>query len=428
MSSQAVVPRRSRRLATFIPASYWISMGYSQDDAQAMEKLQNDMKKYCDVSENNDVILKGRGGDGLPYHDLMLPHWKKLFKALHGRTSINEFTLIGVSLPSVVLDIMFPALQSINLEEFGISSVGLGTDEFVKLSSFIKDSTSIKTLCIGGDTINDMSVASSLSDAVKGHPTFQTLVLVKSGLNNAHILGKVLEGCSGLNELRLIGHEKLGMEGVALVADFIRCNHPMKVIHLQRNKISDYDTLVLASALKQNKNLSRLNLQNNNDITEEGNKNLLAALYEPTSMDSIIASNHTCMAYSYDLRNTSIVAQRPPIEIEVFRINKGDYTIGQKIRKKVVLALCRQDGELFDLSHFNDLPLRLMPRVLELIQEHTIGRTLAYKSTPIQLEKDALTRLFHTLRGWELPLLFENLGSPSAERGGKKRKRRKTRR
>ena len=113
---------------------------------------------------------------------------------------------------------------------------------------------------------------------------------------------------------------------------------------------------------------------------------------------------------------------------ELFKINLDDISIQQKIRKKVVLALCRQDGELFDLSHFNDVPLNLMPRVLELIQEHTDARTQAVRRMPIQLEKDALSRLFHTLRGWELPLLFENLGSPSSERGEKKRKRRKTRR
>jgi len=68
-----------------------------------------------------------------------------------------------------------------------------------------------------------------------------------------------------------------------------------------------------------------------------------------------------------------------------------------------------------------------MPRVLELIQKHSEARTGAVKSTPIQLEKDALSRLFHTLRGWELPLLFENLRPKKASAAGK-RKRRKTRR
>ena len=133
---------------------------------------------------------------------------------------------------------------------------------------------------------------------------------------------------------------------------------------------------------------------------------------------------------------------RPLLERELLTINDGNYniglpelaidhgkgyTIGQKIRKKVVLALCRQDGELFDLSHLNDLPLQLMPRVLELIQEHSWARTKSVNNMPLQLEKDALSRLFHTLRGWELPLLYENL-SIKKETAGKRKRKRRTRR
>jgi len=162
----------------------------------------------------------------------------------------------------------------------------------------------------------------------------------------------------------------------------------------------------------------------NDDITEVGKKTLLEALYDPTSMDSIVKSNHSCRAYVHDTDNPSVVAQRPPIETEVLTTNDDrDMSIKQKIRKKVVLALCGVDGSLFDLSHLNDLPLQLMPRVLELIQEHTEARTRAIKTMPNQLEKDALTRLFHTLRGWELPLLFENLRVSSATDTTRKRKR-----
>ena len=54
----AVLPRRSRRLATIIPASHWVSLEYSQEEAQGMEKLQNDMKNYCD---NDDVDISSIG-------------------------------------------------------------------------------------------------------------------------------------------------------------------------------------------------------------------------------------------------------------------------------------------------------------------------------------------------------------------------------
>ena len=125
----------------------------------------------------------------------------------------------------------------------------------------------------------------------------------------------------------------------------------------------------------------------------------------------------------YDIKNISAVDKRPPIEREVL-INGWGISIQQKIREKVVLALCGVDGSLFNLFYLNDLPLKVMPRVLELIQKHTTMRRSS--KPPIQLEKDALSRLFHTLRGWELPLLFENLKPKKGQAAGKRK--RKTRR
>ena len=48
-AEEAAPPRRSMRHATIIPASYWISIGYTQAQATAMEKLQNDIENYYDV-------------------------------------------------------------------------------------------------------------------------------------------------------------------------------------------------------------------------------------------------------------------------------------------------------------------------------------------------------------------------------------------
>lgn len=203
------------------------------------------------------------------------------------------------------------------------------------------------------------------------------------------------------------------------MADFIGSNNPTKVLILNHNNISNNDTSLLASALRRNTHLQELDIRNM-DITEDGEMTLLTALFDPTSIDSIIESNHTCKVYTYDDSNVTVRAQRPPLEREVTKINAhNEMSIQQKIRVKVVLALCRQDGELFDLSHFNDLPLGVMPRVLELIQEHTAMRRIACNEN--QLKIDALSRLFHTLRGWELPLLFENLNRPSTNNSTMKR-------
>jgi len=401
-------------------------LGYSEDDAQLMEKLQNDIKKYCDG--NNETLIKLDGGDTsiVTHHDMMLPHWKKLFKALRGRTSVDEVFISAITLPISILDIMFPTFQSMNLNHIVLSYTRLGVEGLLRLTYFVKDNASLKHLTIGGEAIN-LAIATSLSNALNNHPTLERITLLKCGLDNAALLTTILRGCKGLHKVRICV-EEFGPDSIGVLAEFISCNHPIECIDLGFNNISNRDTVVLASALKENTNLKWLNLKKN-DITEEGDKNLLKAVFDPTSMDSIVNSNHVCRAYTYDINSISAIAERPLSEREVHVINaNNDMSIQQKIRKKVVLALCEFDGSLFDLSHFNDLPLQLMPRVLELIQKHSQSRKKAVISNPLQLEKDALSRLFHTLRGWELPLLFENLNNPSVNVTTGRRKRRKTRR
>ena len=77
MRNQIHPIRRSKRLATIIPASYWISIGYTEDTAQYVEYLQHDMKEYCDSSESNIHLRSHDSEIMLPFHELMLPHWEK---------------------------------------------------------------------------------------------------------------------------------------------------------------------------------------------------------------------------------------------------------------------------------------------------------------------------------------------------------------
>jgi hypothetical protein len=261
--------------------------------------------------------------------------------------------------------------------------------------------------------------------ALKNHPTLEKIGFARCELHNVAVLKIILEGCKTI-KLLTICMEDLKSDSIDILADFISSNHPVETLELKGDDISDNDTVLLASALKKNTNLIQCDLSGN-DITEVGQKNILKALYDPTSMGSLVESNHKCIPYSYDIINESILEQRPPLEIEIISINiDDDMSIQRKIREKVVLALCGMDGGLFDLSYFNDLTLQLMPRVLELIQKHTDARTR--QSNEMQLEKDTLSRIFHTLRGWELPSLFVNLNNPSANVTTGKRKRRKTRR
>ena len=438
-NNQATLPRRSRRLATIIPAEHWISMGYSEDDAQLMEKLQNDIKKYCDNNGDIDIDLRGRNEFGLlPHHDLMIPHWQKLLKSLKGRTNV-AFGLVDISLPASLLETVFPALQLVNIVELTLFGCRMGSEGFTLLSSFLENNSNLESLGVGADDINGysidqgMSVASTFSEAIKNHPTLEKVFIAACiAYNTTNILRTILEGTTTIKDLTISMHY-FDSEDIAVFADFISSNNPTEVLTLNQCNITDYDTLLLASSLKTNTNLKMLYLYDN-EITQDGETTLLNALYNPTSIDSIIKSNHTCYTRTHDsTRNRNSIVETN-LEAEVLVVNDDRVThcnVWEKIRRKVVLALCRVDGEIFDLSLLNDIPPQLMPRVLELIQEHTTSRSLSLEmemeTIGDQLEIDALSRLFHTLRGWELPLLFVNLNTPSANATGK-RKRRKTRR
>jgi len=451
----AILPRRSRRLATILPASYWISIGYSNEEAEAMEEIQKDMKKYCDgddevimIESDLSVLDYGKttiellggcpGREVTPHHDMMLPHWKKFAKALIGRVSVEILTIVGISLPVSVLDIIFPTLQTMNLSDLRLVDVGLSNEGMLRLSSFLRPNKTIWNLILGVKGVDDLSVATSFSDAIINHPKLLGLSMGGCGSNIASgVIPKILHGCSKLEQVDLALEDNFVSDGIAAISDFIGCNHPVGLVKLNNMKIIDIDSdiAVLVSALKQNTKLWQLDLRND-DITEEGKKALLKSMFDPTNMDSIVKSNHSCIPFTFkvsqqspkelsvrDLYNSSITARRPILEREVIFINGLSISIKQKIRKKVVLALCGIDGELFDLSHFNNLPLQLMPRVLALIQEHSWSRVALVRSKPNQLERDALSRLLHTLRGWELPLLFENLSPKKGEVGKRKRKK-----
>lgn len=152
--NQAVIPRRSRRLATFIPASHWIAIGYSNEVAQLMEKLQHDMKKYYDGSGHTVVELRGRRVNNLPLpcNDMMLPHWKRFVDEI--RRYVDTIHIVEICIPISVLDMIFSAVQ---LQKLQLIGVDLGNEGLLRVVAFLEDhsSASLHRLALGWDAIDD---------------------------------------------------------------------------------------------------------------------------------------------------------------------------------------------------------------------------------------------------------------------------------
>ena len=380
-----ILPRRSRRLSTIIPASHWMSIGYLPREAEEMENLMIDMDRYREEFEDgidfNVKLESGYPDMVVPYHETMLPLWKRFSKALMINNEDEDFDTLD------------------------INSISM-----------------------------DIHAARLLSDAIMyNHPRLKKVKLQQCGLSNTSLLQTFLAGCSRIETIALEDNE-IGSEGALVIAEFISDNHPVKqqVIRLANNNISDGDMVAFASALKLNTHLFLVDLIDN-DITDQGWNVIQNAVFDTRRMNALVDCNHTCVILRYYGDEDDDLSDIPILEREVIVIN-GDidvYTgeilptqipVNKKIRKKVVLALCKQNQELFDLSYLNDLPLQLMPRVLELIQEHSLARLEEYKDEDKQLETDALSRLFHILRAWQLPLLFDNLHGVPTHRSKRRRK------
>ena len=79
-----------------------------------------------------------------------------------------------------------------------------------------------------------------------------------------------------------------------------------------------------------------------------------------------------------------------------------------KIRYKVVLAFFTINTDLFDPRGFDDVPLELMPRLLEIAQQDLghdgFGEEVCKRSKCGR--NPALSRIYEVMMGWNTPLLF----------------------
>ena len=187
----------------------------------------------------------------------------------------------------------------------------------------------------------------------------------------------------------------------------------------------------MCDVLKRNTTLNSLNLEQNNKlrvmsggrrqwndehgyerlpVVQRGRPEIVNCLYDTSSLQSIVDSNHTCMVDMATGGYTSCSGTR--IEKLMKSINSLA-NAGKKIRYKVVLALNETDC-LYNARDFDSLPLELIPRLLELIQleigyygfgkevvQHETGKKYAKKSDM------RINRLYDFVTGSNTQLLFE---------------------
>ena len=195
----------------------------------------------------------------------------------------------------------------------------------------------------------------------------------------------------------------------ANAADFVavlKKNTNLQSLNLAKNYFNSTSIPILADGLKNNTTLLSLDLSDNK-IKLEGKKDMIRIVAcDTTSLRTIADSNHSCQLIMTDNCYKSNVTH----EKEMRNISKLENE-GQKIRYKVVLALFAfGNEELFNPRVFDDLPLELMPRLIEIVQQEVgyncFGKGVVDKVRKTKSKK-MLCRLYKLFHGiGNLPLLF----------------------
>jgi Ran GTPase-activating protein (RanGAP) involved in mRNA processing and transport len=395
---------------------------------------------------------------------------KALAKALKKHPAIRRVNLAYCSLAGGhdVLDKILTACKTYDSLEIGHED--FESESVAAVAKFLGKKHSLTSFSLVGAAV-DKENKKLLSEALVKNKTIQKLCLHSNNLQLPAIIRntkKITKSLCRLTHLDL-SFNKLPLAGAKAMATFLDeadCN--LVSLIMSNNHLTTKGANVLLPALKKNTSLQHLDLSHNwlsdkcaptvIDLLKHnstlltfdlsGNKGLKTverrrrrryrfvegrytfdetphvdggrakivkeALFDTTSLESIISSNHTC-----SVRMTGF-NHNDSYEESIRKINALDVREGKKIRLKIVLAK-RFKEDLFDLRSFDDVPLELMPYLLEMLHQEIGcdgygGNILQQWANYTKNQTDrwtvakyakSLSRLYETIKTWQsLPALF----------------------
>ena len=355
----------------------------------------------------------------------------------HPELSLVNLTKTGLEKNNDALKIVLEGSKELNsllVADHAFDSEGLGF-----ISNFLKKKNAMTVFSMERMDVKDIDKAKLLKQTLQKNTTLEQLslgsnLLGMSGLSN-RVLSTVMSGIKGsesLTHVDLSGNEIRRMPSMKVIAKYLASNPALIELDMSHNGIPAKSADVLIQSLKTNTNLEHLSLRYNNitdrsvpaftdtlqnnttlrylDLYENnlriqtGRKGMLKALCDVTSLDSIAHnSNHTC---SLLISGSNYGGT---MESEMRNINALENE-GEKIRYKVVLALCVLNKELYNPRSFDDIPLELMPKLLELVQQEVgckkFGKGIV-KSVMKRNTINRLSNLYEAIHQWPaFPSLF----------------------
>ena len=300
------------------------------------------------------------------------------------------------------------------------------------VAKFLKNNKSLTVFSIEGNYMGDDNAktvceAMTTCTEIREVCLSRTKIALPTFINNKQMIN--------LTHIDMSGDWYIRAPGAKLIAKYLVSNPALIELNLSRQAITSNGAKKIALALKKNTNLQHLSLDRNG-LTEacvpeftdalRNNSTLLSlnlgcneirvatgravlnrnALCDTSSLEAIVESNHTCVLTT--TRREGKYRNDLTHEYEMKKINALD-SEETKIRYKVVLALFSYNKDLFHPRSFDDVPLELMPRLLELIQLEVgygeFGNGITERSVKKKKSPHTLRRLYQVVTEWNTPEL-----------------------
>jgi len=348
----------------------------------------------------------------------------------HKVLSFVDLSQCGLGESDEILSLLLKGEKKLN--GLDLSGNGFGPKSLALIANFLSTHKTITILNLGNNSFDDESVK-TFKNAVGKNKTLEELSLASTNITLSTKTQRSLVLNDKLLHVDLSGN-KLQTNGTKLMIKHLKKNPPLSILTLVGCSLSSKSAEGLCNALKRNTNLAHLDLRGNNfnskavpffvdalrnnstllTLNMSSNnmkimerKNLIRrALCDPTSLQTIAESNHTCLVTLNKGNNGNFSTN----ENEFRNINALENE-GQKIRYKVIASLFTLKTIKFDPLYFQNTPLELMPRLLELVQQELgcgkYGREVWKQRVCAKGSNPCLTRVYEVVHGWSmLPSLF----------------------
>ena len=393
-----------------IPAlSHLREQGFDENYIESMRNFTRELRDksigFCSGNDYPTVVLGDYEGETVLLHDeLLLENWQEFadaFRLCHWSRGHNwtveggHFRVSKVQLVSKVLDMLTPAMSTKHF-----SSVYLDNNEFVRVRdgiNFVVDAMEsnplMQTISWTNNPIRSMKDANILLQGIYDHRSVKNILITNvfgdSGLGSK-VLCSILENTKDLKLLNMANNQ-IETGGGTHISDYLATNPKLERLDLSLNNLNDEDADMIAGALEENTNLHTLKI-GDNDFSHAGISRLREAIYDPTSIASVVKSNHKCALLGYEL------------DFETYNNEREywDYDGSNNERKKVQYFLhskCNNGSLLYHLNteFHEDISLKITPWLIE-----HFGRPHCK-----QPKKQMLHCIYEVVRGWQMPDLFE---------------------